>query len=309
MAQPDLDILPSTTPQSPIDATSEEYELASAPSPGRRILRSLSHRSLLTGLITCLAILFMISFAPLLTSIDPALQDPNAVFSAPSPHHLMGADSFGRDMFARVLYGGRYTVIASVFVVLLGASVGSALGLAAGYLGGIPAILIMRSMDLLLAFPGILLALAVAAILGPGLENGVIAIAIVSVPVYARVVEGAVIEVRDLAYVDAAVAIGAGAGHIVWRHIIPNVLSGIIVLATSWLGIATLWIAALGFLGLGVQPPTPEWGAILNDGQNYITIAWWISFYPGFMLALYVVGVNLIGDGLRDELDPTLSSR
>jgi ABC-type dipeptide/oligopeptide/nickel transport system permease subunit len=149
----------------------------------------------------------------------------------------------------------------------------------------------------------------VAAILGPGLVNGVVAVAVVSVPVYARVVEGATIEIRHLPYVDAAITLGAGAPHILRRHILPNVLSGIVVLATSWLGVAALWIAALGFIGLGVQPPTPEWGAILNDGQNYITIAWWIAFFPGTFLALWVVAVNLIGDGLRDELDPTLARR
>jgi ABC-type dipeptide/oligopeptide/nickel transport system permease subunit len=127
------------------------------------------------------------------------------------------------------------------------------------------------------------------------------------VPVYARLVEGATVEVLHLPYVDAAVTLGAGPWQIIRRHILPNVASGIIVLTTSWLGIAALWIAALGFIGLGVQPPTAEWGAILNDGANYITVAWWITVFPGVFLALFVVGVNLLGDGLRDELDPTLS--
>lgn len=297
LAVPPPDVAPSND-----DLTPQSHVM-------RRILQPLRHRSLLVGLVICVVILILIIIAPLLMSTDPNAQDPAAVFAPPSIHHPMGADSFGRDMFTRIVYGGRNTVVASVFVVLLGSITGSILGLIGGYFGGILGVVIMRSMDLLLAFPGILLALAVAAILGPGLGNGVIAVAIVSVPVYARVVEGATIEIRDLAYVEAAVAIGGSRGHIIWRHVVPNVMSGIIVLATSWLGIATLWIAALGFLGLGVQPPTPEWGAILNDGQNYITLAWWISFFPGVFLALYVVGVNLIGDGLRDELDPTLSKR
>jgi peptide/nickel transport system permease protein len=219
----------------------------------------------------------------------------------------MGADSFGRDLFARVLYGGRTTILASVEVVLLGGIVGTLLGLVAGYFGGVLNFVIMRVVDLLLAFPGILLALAVAAILGPGLSNGVVAVAAILAPVYARVVQGAVVEVRHLPYVDAAVTLGSGSTRVIRRHILPNVLSGVIVLTTSWLGIAALWIAALGFIGLGVQPPTPEWGAILNDGQNYITVAWWITLFPGAFLALFVVGVNLIGDGLRDELDPTLA--
>jgi len=190
--------------------------------------------------------------------------------------------------------------------VILGGIVGTILGLVAGYFSGAVGFVIMRFVDLLLAFPGILLALAVAAILGPGLLNGVFAVAVVLVPAFARVVEGATVEVRHLPYIDAAVTVGAGPFSILWRHILPNVRSGIIVLTTSWLGIASLWIAALGFLGLGVQPPTPEWGAILNEGRNYITIAWWIAFFPGVFLTLFVVGSNLIGDGLRDELDPTL---
>lgn len=308
MESPETGLRSMTAPPPTPGAIAEEEILP--PVPLRvSLLRSLRHRSLLSGLIICAVICLMVAAAPLLTSYDPTAQNPNAVFAQPSLHHLMGADAFGRDLFSRVLYGGRNTIIASIFVVLLGGTAGGLLGLLAGYLGRVPGLVIMRSMDLLLAFPGILLALAVAAILGPGLVNGVIAVAIVSVPVYARVVEGATMEVRNLPYVDAAIAIGSGSGHIVWKHIVPNVLSGFVVLATSWLGIATLWIAALGFLGLGVQPPTPEWGAILNDGQNYITLAWWISFFPGMFLALYVVGVNLIGDGLRDELDPTLTKR
>jgi ABC-type dipeptide/oligopeptide/nickel transport system permease subunit len=206
-----------------------------------------------------------------------------------------------------VLYGGRTTIAASLCVVALGAVFGTTIGLIAGYCGGAVGFVIMRLVDLLLAFPGILLALAVTAVLGPGLFNGIIAIATILVPVYARLVEGATAEVRHLPYVDAAVTLGSGPVRIIMRHILPNVSPGIIVLTTSWLGIAALWITALGFIGLGVQPPTPEWGAILNDGQNYITLAWWITVFPGLFLSLFVIGVNLIGDGLRDELDPALA--
>jgi ABC-type dipeptide/oligopeptide/nickel transport system permease subunit len=198
-------------------------------------------------------------------------------------------------------------MLSSLSVVLVGAVFGTTIGLIAGYFGGAVGFVIMRLVDLLLAFPGILLALAVAAILGPGLLNGVIAIAAILIPVYARLVEGATVEVRNLPYVDAAVTLGAGPWWIILRHILPNVMSSVIVLTTTWLGIAALWITALGFIGLGVQPPTPEWGAILNDGQNYITLAWWITVFPGVFLSLFVIGVNLIGDGLRDELDPTLA--
>jgi ABC-type dipeptide/oligopeptide/nickel transport system permease subunit len=270
-------------------------------------LQALRHRSLLAGAVICLVLVALVLAAPLLTSADPNLQDPFSAFAQPSAAHPMGADSFGRDLLARVLYGGRTTMLASILVVLIGGVVGTALGLVAGYFGGATGFVIMRLVDLLLAFPGILLALAVAAVLGPGLSNGVIAVAAILVPVYARLVEGATVEVLHLPYVDAAVTLGSSPWQIIRRHILPNVASGIIVLTTSWLGIAALWIAALGFIGLGVQPPTAEWGAILNDGANYISVAWWITVFPGIFLALFVVGVNLLGDGLRDELDPTLS--
>jgi ABC-type dipeptide/oligopeptide/nickel transport system permease subunit len=278
-----------------------------APSLRHRVLRAFSHRSLLAGTVICFVLVVVVLAAPLFTSADPNLQDQFSAFAQPSAAHLMGADSFGRDLLARVLYGGRTTMVASLYVVLLGGLVGTALGVVAGYFGGALGFVIMRLVDLLLAFPGILLALAVAAVLGPGLSNGVIAVAVILVPVYARLVEGATVEVLHLPYVDAAMTLGAGPWQIIRRHILPNVASGIIVLTTSWLGIAALWIAALGFIGLGVQPPTAEWGAILNDGANYITVAWWITVFPGVFLALFVVGVNLLGDGLRDELDPTLS--
>jgi ABC-type dipeptide/oligopeptide/nickel transport system permease subunit len=272
-----------------------------------RMLHAFRHRSLLAGTVICVVLVLLVLAAPLLTSANPDTQNPLAAFAPPSAAHLMGADSFGRDLFARVLYGGRTTILASVCVVLLGGVIGTLLGLLAGYFRGAIGFVIMRLVDLLLAFPGILLALAVAAILGPGLVTGVIAVAAVVVPVYARLVEGATAEVLHLPYVQAAVTLGASPWQVIRRHIVPNVASGIIVLTTSWLGIAALWIAALGFIGLGVQPPTSEWGAILNDGANYISVAWWITVFPGIFLALFVVGVNLLGDGLRDELDPTLT--
>jgi ABC-type dipeptide/oligopeptide/nickel transport system permease subunit len=290
-----------------IDAADLAAPGEAPPLPSR--LRVLNHPSLLVGLAICIVLLALVFGAPLLTSADPNAQNPMLTFAPPSLTHLMGTDAFGREMLARVLDGGQTTILASLCVVVLGGVVGTALGLIAGYFGGATGFTIMRLIDLLLAFPGILLALAVSAVLGPGLINGVIAIAVILVPIYARLVEGATSEVRHLPYVDAAVTLGSGAWRISLRHVLPNVSPGIIVLTTTWLGVAALWIAALGFIGLGVQPPTPEWGAILNDGQNYITLAWWITVFPGMFLALFVVGVNLIGDGLRDQLDPTLGTR
>jgi ABC-type dipeptide/oligopeptide/nickel transport system permease subunit len=281
--------------------------LPPAISPWLRLRRALRHRSLVAGAVVIALIVLAVLAAPLLTSHSPTAPDPNAVFAHPSSAHPFGADSFGRDVLSRALYGGRNTILASLEVVVLGGTAGTLLGLIAGYFGGALGFVIMRLVDLLLAFPGILLALAVAAILGPGLSNGVIAVAMVCLPVFARLVEGATVETRHLPYVDAAITLGARPRHVIRRHIGPNVLPGIIVMGTSWLGIAALWIAALGFIGLGVQPPTPEWGALLSDGQNFITLAWWITVFPGTLLALFVVSVNLIGDGLRDELDPTLA--
>lgn len=272
----------------------------------RAVWRALRHRSLALGLVICIVLTALAFVLPLIITVDPVSQDPMATFSPPDATHVMGTDAFGRDLLSRVLIGARTTILASLAVVVLGALVGTAVGLVAGYAGGSVGFVIMRLIDLLLAFPGILLALTVTAILGPGLVNGVFAIAAILVPVFARLVEGATVEVRHLPYVEAARCAGASHARIILRYILPNVMSGIIVLTTTWLGIAALWITALGFIGLGVQPPTPELGAILNDGQNYIMLAWWITVFPGLFLSLFVVGVNLAGDGLRDELDPTL---
>lgn len=295
------------TPDGSSESASAAVAAAELPPQRWALAGVLRHRSLIAGLVISGLLVLVLAAAPLLTSADPNLQDPTASFAAPSLAYPMGADAFGRDLFARVLYGGRTTILASFGVVALGGTAGVALGLIAGYAGGLVRFAIMRLVDLMLAFPGILLALTVSAVLGPGLMNGVIAIAVVLTPIYARLVEGATAEVRHLPYVDAAVTLGAGAPRIILRHILPNVSPGIIVLTTTWLGVAVLWIAALGFIGVGVQPPQPEWGAILNDGQNYITLAWWITVFPGVFLALLVIGVNLIGDGLRDQLDPTLA--
>jgi ABC-type dipeptide/oligopeptide/nickel transport system permease subunit len=271
------------------------------------LARLFSHRSLVVGSVLCGVIVILVLLAPVLSSVGPDAQNSNAILAAPSAAHWMGTDQYGRDILSRILYGGRYTIGSSIVVVILGGAVGSLLGLIAGYLGGWVGFLIMRAVDLLLAFPGILLALAVDTILGPALKNAVLAVAIIAVPLYARIVEGAAVEARGLSYVDAAISLGARSSHIIWKHILPSARAGIIVQTTNFLGIAALWIAALGFLGLGVQPPTPEWGQMVSDGQSFLTIAWWATLFPGLFLGLYVLGVNLIGDGLRDKLDPTLA--
>jgi ABC-type dipeptide/oligopeptide/nickel transport system permease subunit len=275
--------------------------------PASRRARLLRQRNFVIGVIMLAIVVIPVLLAPVISAVGPDTQNAGASFLAPSLTHLsrlMGTDQFGRSIFARVLYGGRYSIGASVAVVILGGIVGTLLGLIAGYLGGTVSFLIMRLVDLLLAFPGILLALAVTAILGPSLVNAVIAVAIVSVPLYARIVEGAAREIRNLPYVRASRALGAGPRHIIVRHVLPGAMPAVIVQTTVWLGIAVLWIAALGFLGLGVQPPTPEWGQMISDGQASLTIAWWGAVFPGVFLAVFVVGISLVGDALRDQLNP-----
>jgi ABC-type dipeptide/oligopeptide/nickel transport system permease subunit len=240
-----------------IDAADLAAPGEAPPLPSR--LRVLNHPSLLVGLAICIVLLALVFGAPLLTSADPNAQNPMLTFAPPSLTHLMGTDAFGREMLARVLDGGQTTILASLCVVVLGGVVGTALGLIAGYFGGATGFTIMRLIDLLLAFPGILLALAVSAVLGPGLINGVIAIAVILVPIYARLVEGATSEVRHLPYVDAAVTLGSGAWRIILRHVLPNVSPGIIVLTTTWLGVAALWIAALGAPSSMTARTTSRW--------------------------------------------------
>jgi ABC-type dipeptide/oligopeptide/nickel transport system permease subunit len=277
--------------------------------PGRSFPPIWRHRSLLIGMVVAIAILFVTIFAPLLTPYNPTLQDPNDIFLSPRWGHLFGTDQFGRDLVARVFYGGRNTIAGSIVSVLIATIIGTWLGLLAGYFGGFLDMIIMRLIDLMLAFPGLLLALTLATIFGPGLNGTVIAIGIVFIPGTARIVQGVTLQTSRYMYVESAKALGVSSMGILWRHILPNVLAQVIVLATTGLGLATLSVAALGFLGLGLQPPTPEWGAILNEGRDYITLAWWVTFFPGLMISLYVTSVNLIGDGLRELLDPTLAMR
>jgi ABC-type dipeptide/oligopeptide/nickel transport system permease subunit len=270
------------------------------------VLRAFRHKSLAIGVLLIVIVLAVIIIGPFFNAHNPDTVNPGAAFDAPSAAYPFGTDSFGRDMLSRVEVGGRYTILAALVVVALGGVVGLAVGIIAGYFRGVVGFVMMRLVDLLLAFPGILLALTAAAILGAGLVNGVLALALIAVPAYARVAEGATIEIRNRPFIDAAISVGVSPFTIITRHVLPNVRDDLLVLTSSWIGLSTLWIAALGFIGLGVQPPTPEWGTLLSGGQDYLSIAWWITTFPGIFLALFVIGTNLIGDGLRDHLDKTL---
>jgi peptide/nickel transport system permease protein len=244
--------------------------------------------------------------APWITPYDPFDQNPRAALQAPSREHVFGTDDTGRDLFSRVIYGTQISLRVGLISVGIGGGIGIVLGIVAGYRGGVLDNAIMRVMDLLLAFPGILLALAIIAILGPGLFNVMIAVGISSIPYYTRVARGSSLALRDREFVLGARAIGCGDAHITRRYILPNVLPPLIVLATLGIASAILTAAGLSFIGLGAVPPAPEWGAILTLGRKYINQAWWYTTFPGLAIVVTVLGINMLGDALRDALDPRL---
>jgi peptide/nickel transport system permease protein len=261
--------------------------------------------ALVGGLVFGLIVLSAI-FAPVLTPFDPIQQDIPARLQTPSPTHPFGTDEFGRDLLARVLYGGRPVLITGFLSVLTALVIGIVIGTLAAYRGGWVDDLLMRAMDIMLSFPAILLAILIVAALGTGLINTVIAVAFSMIPTFARLVRSIVLVLVHELYVTAARAVGASEGRIVTSHIFPNMISPIIVQSTAMLAIAISYAAALSFLGLGVEPPTPDWGQMVSDGQRLIFDAIHIPFFPGLAITLTVLSVNFLGDGLRDHLDPTL---
>jgi peptide/nickel transport system permease protein len=226
---------------------------------------------------------------------------------APELEHLMGTDSIGRDMFSRTISAARVSLGSAVVASLIGILCGGIIGLLSGYFGGWLDTALMRLIDILLAFPSLLLALAVVAIMGRGLTNAIIAIGITTIPIYARIVRASVLSERERLYVEAARSIGCGDIYMITRHIVPNILAPVIVIGTLDMGVAILWLASLSFLGLGAQPPTAEWGALLNDGRQYMRLAWWLTVFPGVAIMVSVLSFNLIGDGLRAALDPRVA--
>jgi peptide/nickel transport system permease protein len=268
----------------------------------RRLLASWNGR---VGLAIVTLIVLTAILAPVADPYDPrtdvSLRDAR---KAPSSQHIFGTDRLGRDMFRRIIHGTRISLAVGIVVVLLSGSMGLVLGLAAGYFGRTIDTVIMRVMDVLLAFPAILLAIAIVAVRGPGLTNTMVAVAIVGVPGYARVMRSMVLSLRERDFVSAATMVGAKDRRIMFRHILPNSLSPLIVQATLGVGGAILFAAALGFLGLGAQPPTPEWGSMIGDGIPFLQTSPHMVFFPGIAIMLTVLGFNLLGDGLRDALDP-----
>ena len=259
----------------------------------------------MVGLAIAAIVVAAAALAPLLTPYNPTELTPD-ILQGPSRSHPFGTDELGRDVLTRVLYGARISPGIGVLAILIAGVIGTTLGLVSGYAGGLSDNVIMRGMDILLAFPGILLAIVVVATLGPGLRNAMIAVGIAFIPTFARVVRSEVLVEREKEYVAAARGLGASGSRIAFVEILPSVWAPVTVLATLGVAGAILAAAGLSFLGLGASPPTPEWGARLSEGRNYLPDQWWIATFPGCAIAITVLGINLVGDGLRDTLDPRL---
>ncbi|MDR7555754.1 MAG: ABC transporter permease [Armatimonadota bacterium] len=278
-------------------------EVRARPGVWRRLRR---HRTAVVGLTILAAFLAGSLLAPVLFTEDPTEANFERVLQPPSRVHLLGTDNLGRDLLVRIVYGARVSFLIGVLAVSLSAALGVPVGLVSGYYGGSVDIVIQRLVDLMLAFPGFLLALTLIAVLGVGVTNVVVAVGLATAPVYVRLVRGVALSIRTQVYVEAARALGASAPRVLRRHVLPNCLAPVIVQSTLQLGTAILTAAGLGFLGLGVKPPTPEWGTMLGEGQTYLFSSWYMATFPGLAIFLTVLAFNLLGDGLRDALDPRM---
>lgn len=268
-----------------------------------RLLRNRSARlgAVFLGAVTALALL-----APWLATHDPLQMSPREILRPPSATHYFGTDQFGRDVWSRVIFGGRISLWLGFIAVGIAMTMGVLFGMIAGLYPGRVSASVLWATEVLLAFPGILLTLAVSAVLGPGLTQAMIAVGLSSIPFYVRLVRGTTLAVTGDLYIEAARALGGGMGRVAFRHVLPNIAGPLMVYASIGLGTAVLTGSALTFLGLGAQPPTPEWGGILSEGRNYMRQAWWITLFPGLAIMVTVLGFNMLGDGLRDAADATL---
>ena len=270
--------------------------------------RFLKRPASVIGGVIILAFLFMAVFGPMLVTTDPTDQDLLNKYAPPSSEHILGTDNLGRDTFSRIVHGARVSLLVSFIGTMVGSTIGAAMGIIAGYYGKWVDSLISRTIDFLLAFPGLLLAIVVVAILGNGLVNTMAAIAFYSIPYIARMVRGVVLTLRDSEYVQACKVMGVSNTRIIMTHILPNCMSQIIVNVTLNLGTAILTASSLSFLGLGVTPPNPEWGAMLSYARDAIRSYPWAAVVPGTAITMVVLSFSLVGDGLRDALDPRLKN-
>jgi len=263
----------------------------------------------IVGLVIILILCFTAIFASHIAPYKPDEINPPDRLKPPSKEHICGTDTAGRDVFSRIVYGSRISIRIGLFVVSMASIFGSLIGLFSGYIGGKVDEIFMRITDVFFSIPYLILAMAIAAALGPSLINTMISLSIVWWPVYARLTRGQALLIRESTYVEAAKGLGAGNLRIIFRHVFPNSLSPVIIQASLDFGNAVMYAAALSFIGLGAQPPTPEWGAMISIGRNYLRDAWWYPTFPGLAILITVLGFNLLGDGLRDILDPRLKEK
>jgi len=262
--------------------------------------------SAIIAVIIVFGVIFIAVFAPFIAPYDPIEIKPVIRLQPPSRNHLFGTDNAGRDIFSRVIWGARISLRIGLIVVTVAMIVGTLFGMTSGYLGGILDEIMMRIADIFLAFPYLVFAMAITAALGRGIENVTLALAIVWWPAYSRLIRSRVLEIKELDYIEAAVAGGAGHFVILFKHILPNAISPVIIQGSIDFGQAIIFAAGLSFIGLGVQPPTPEWGAIVTEGSKYMREAWWYATFPGLTILITVMGFNMLGEALRDFLDPRL---
>jgi peptide/nickel transport system permease protein len=277
----------------------------------RRIaaLQALRQPAVAAGVAILVFFVMAALFAPLLAPFDPLTQNVIKGLRPPSREFLLGTDKLGRDMLSRMLFGARISLFVGFAVVILSILIGGLFGLVAGWRGGWIDEVMMRVTDIFFAFPGLILAMAIAAALGPSLQNALIAIIAVTWPVYARLVRGQVLALKRREFIEAARVVGASEARILFRHLLPNSLAPLLVQASFDLGGAILSVAGLSFIGFGAQPPIPEWGVMISEGRNYMATQWWLASFPAITILLVVAGFNLLGDGLRDALDPRLRGR
>lgn len=260
------------------------------------------------GIVICLGWILAAVFAPVIAPYDPIAQDLTLRLNAPSAQHLFGTDNFGRDIFSRVIYGGRYSLLAGCLSVTIAGVIGTFYGALAGYVGGWLDNVMMRFSEMILSFPSLILAMIINAVMGSNLFNTMFALVIVSWPTYARLMRSVVLSVKENEYVNAAEALGASRMRILMKEIIPNSVSSVLIMATTDIGNKILMFSTLSFLGLGSAPPTPEWGMMVSDGVDYFN-KFWVAGFPGLAIFTMAVGANFIGDGLRDLLDPKLRTQ
>lgn len=294
-----------TQPVAKLQLVERSYQRSRWRDFAHRLSRS---KGALVGLVILVGLIAVAALGPTIAPFDPYRPDPTHYLFSPGSPYWFGTDQYGRDVLTRVLYGARLSLVIGLISVGIASVIGVTVGLIAGYYGRWVDSLLMRIIDVMLAFPGILLALGIVSMFKPSLQIVMIAVGISSVPAYARLTRGSVLSAREELYVDAARVIGVPNRRILARHILPNVVAPIIVTATLGTGAAILSAAALSFLGLGAQPPEAEWGRMLSDGRQFLRNQWWIATFPGLAIMLTVLAMNMLGDGLRDALDPRLKT-